>query len=57
MDLNQLLFQHQLALMKIEGAQPCPPQRGSRFDLIRHYERRIDRLRHAMGVSGYPRSA
>jgi hypothetical protein len=57
MDLNQLLFQHQLALMKIEGAQPSPPQRGSRFDLIRHYERRIDRLRHAMGVSGYPRSA
>lgn len=64
MDLNQLLFHHQLALIKLDTGEPdtvtsvsTDDAPGSRFDLIRHYETRIDRLRRDMGVSGYPRSA
>lgn len=53
MDLNQLLFQHQIALMRREGSHGGVPF-GSRFDMISHYERRIARLRNDMGTSQYP---
>lgn len=53
MDLNQLLYHHQLALIR-HSAHPCELPSPSRFDLVTHYERRIDRLRHEMGVPSYP---
>lgn len=52
MDLNHLLFQHQVAVM---DAQTAPDRcAGSRFDLVRHYETRIARLRQKLGVASYP---
>ncbi|MGE4304551.1 MAG: hypothetical protein AB7E24_11040 [Novosphingobium sp.] len=53
MDLNQLLFQHQLAIIR-HGTFDGGDERRSHFDLVRYYERRIARLRHEMGVSCYP---
>lgn len=58
MDLNQLLFHHQIALIKysscgIEDSSDVEPN-GSRFDLVTHYARRIARLREEMGVTVYP---
>jgi len=53
MDLNQLLFQQQRALIRCAGSGPCP-YRESQFDLVRHYERRITRLRRKLGVAIYP---
>jgi len=53
MDLNQLLYHQQVALMNaaISGRDlHC----GSRFDMVKHYERRIRALRHKLGVSQYP---
>jgi len=51
MDLNQLLYHHQRAVIaQTDGAQ----ERGSRFDLVSYYERRISRLRHELGVAQYP---
>lgn len=52
MDLNELLFQHQIALMR--AAKPHNRQSGGHFDLVRHYETRIDRLRNTLGVAPYP---
>lgn len=57
MDLNQLLFQHQIAIMRCARGEPFLHECGSRFDLVRHYETRIARLRHDMGVAEYPRWA
>lgn len=55
MDLNQLLFHHQVALIDYATRDKSDEHRGSRFDLVRHYETRIARLRHDMGVATYPR--
>jgi hypothetical protein len=61
MDLNQLLFQHQVALMNLAKAcdlrssgDAFDTSSASRFDLVRHYERRIARLRTDLGVAEYP---
>ncbi|MEW9856179.1 hypothetical protein [Novosphingobium sp. M1R2S20] len=52
MDLNQLLHQHQVAVIRAAAA---PVQNlGSRFDLVSHYERRIARLRNQLGAAQYP---
>ncbi|WP_404479718.1 hypothetical protein [Novosphingobium sp. BL-52-GroH] len=52
MDLNQLLYHHQLALMRYTANRDEAPA-PSRFDLVTHYERRISRLRREMGVTPY----
>ncbi len=53
MDLNQLLFHHQLALIQsahiVDGTQ-----QGSHFDLVGYYRKRIIRLRREMGVHWSP---
>lgn len=54
MDLNQLLFHHQIALIRYAARDQDDRERGSRFDLVRHYEIRIARLRNDMGVQSYP---
>lgn len=54
MDLNQLLYHHQLALIDYAARDTIDDRHGSRFDLVRHYEKRIARLRHDMGVVPYP---
>lgn len=53
MDLNQLLFHHQIALMR-DASESGVVQFGSRFDMASHYRRRIIRLRREMGVARYP---
>lgn len=57
-DLNQLLYHHQRALIEYSGNATQAPLvetgNGSRFDLIGHYARRISRLRRQMGVPLYP---
>lgn len=52
MDLNELLYQHQRAIIVAANPQgdPC----GSRYDLVGHYADRIRRLRQKLGVSPYP---
>ncbi|GLK45891.1 MULTISPECIES: hypothetical protein [Novosphingobium] len=54
MDLNQLLYHHQIALIEYATRDKGSPEVRSRFDLVRHYEIRIARLRQDMGVSTYP---
>jgi len=54
MDLNQLLYHHQVALIRCAAHEADSPARGTRFDLVRHYEARIARLRRDLGVAGYP---
>jgi len=52
MDLNELLFQHQRAILR---AGPAAPRTGpTAFDLVGHYAHRIRRLRERMGVASYP---
>jgi len=53
MDLNQLLYHHQVALMRSEDSY-TPVASGSRFDMVSYYERRIARLRRDMGVKQFP---
>jgi hypothetical protein len=53
MDLNLLLFQHQVALMRNDAPHAGAPL-GSRFNMVAHYEKRIARLRQDMGTSHYP---
>ncbi len=51
MDLNELLRQHQIALINA-GNDPCVgPDHGLR--MVRHYARRIARLRTELGVRQY----
>lgn len=57
MDLNQLLFHHQIALIQYAVHDKDVHSRRSRFDLVRHYETRIARLRNDMGVAAYPQWA
>lgn len=51
MDLNQLLYHHQIALMAVNRAQrdgrPLP-----NFDLPRYYAKRISEYRDNRGLSG-----
>lgn len=52
MDLNQLLYHHQVAL--IHKTSPRPVWAGSRFSMVSYYERRISRMRRDLGVTPYP---
>lgn len=51
MDMNELLKQHQIALMN--SGQESIGSAGSTFDMVRHYEKRIKRLRKDLGVAEY----
>ena len=55
MDLNEILYHHQIALIRAAEA----PVRRARdaFDLVRHYEARLARHRLELGVAAYPRWA
>ena len=46
MDLNQLLFRHQVALLNVDNAAPC----ASRFERARYYARKINDLQTRLGV-------
>lgn len=51
MDLNQLLYHHQMALMAVGQAQR--DGRGPRnFDLPRYYAKRINEYRELRGLEG-----
>lgn len=52
MDLNHLLFQHQVAVLR--ATAPRHGEGPARFDLVRHYKSRIDRLRRNLGATAYP---
>lgn len=52
MDLNELLFQHQRAILKADRTAPGPGP--SAFDLVGHYAHRIRALRQRLGVATYP---
>ena len=52
MDLNYLLFHHQLSL--IGSVSPDAMLKANACRLASHYQRRIDRLREQMGVTSYP---
>jgi hypothetical protein len=52
MDLNHLLYQHQLAVMRSDVRRDIP--NSGNCGLVRHYQTRIDRFRSLMGVSSYP---
>lgn len=52
MDLNELLYQHQVAL--IRAAEVPARYARSAFDLVRHYEGRLARHRLELGVAAYP---
>ncbi|WP_334185925.1 hypothetical protein [Novosphingobium sp.] len=49
MDLNQLLYHHQIALIEFTARSKRNRDAGSRFDLVRHYATRIARLQKDMG--------
>lgn len=52
MDLNHLLYHHQLSVLQ---AQTCEGVAGTRAaHLAEHYRKRIERLRRQMGVAVYP---
>lgn len=51
MDMNELLRQHQIALINAENRHFGGEDHG--FRLVRHYERRIARLRTELGVRQY----
>ncbi|MFA7597228.1 MAG: hypothetical protein WCY92_12825 [Novosphingobium sp.] len=48
MDLNQLLYHHQVALLEELRSVPA---NGSRFDLVQHYAKRIREYRRNIGLS------
>lgn len=52
MDLNELLYQHQRAILI--AARPQPLAAGGRFDLVGHYAERIRRMRVGLGVCARP---
>ncbi len=56
MDMNQLLYNHQLAKLNAQHS-PSGKSRKSNFDLIDHYAGRITDWRRAEGLSdtGWPR--
>jgi len=51
MDLEQLLFHRRLAASETMAREASL---GSRFDLVRYYDRRITRLRRERGASPFP---
>ncbi|KTE18858.1 hypothetical protein ATE67_17380 [Sphingopyxis sp. H050] len=51
MDINQLLYHHQMALMAAGQAQRDGNTLPN-FDLPRHYAKRIDEYREVRGLSG-----
>lgn len=51
MDLNELLRQHQIALINAENSNFGRKDHG--FCLVRHYEKRIQRMRIKLGVRQY----
>ncbi|MFS0851057.1 hypothetical protein AB3M93_16555 [Novosphingobium panipatense] len=55
MGLNELLFHHQVALIQYAADNKSSRDNGTSFDLVRHYEARIARLRHEIGAAAYPR--
>ncbi len=48
MDMNQLFYHHQIALMT---ASRTRPNGDGAFDLARHYATRINRFRRSRGLS------
>ena len=52
MDLNHLLYHHQLCLIQAES--PSVASRPGALKLAVHYQTRIDRLRRELGISRYP---
>jgi hypothetical protein len=52
MDLNQLLHQHQRALMNADGAASLE-DRQSYFDLVGYYASRIRKFRERLGLPRY----
>ncbi|MFC3215203.1 hypothetical protein [Novosphingobium panipatense] len=55
MGLNELLFHHQVALIQYAADNKSSRDNGTSFDVVRHYEARIARLRHEIGAAAYPR--
>ncbi len=51
MDLNQLLYNHQLAMINAQRVTSGEP-RDSHFDLVVYYAKRIKAWRDAKGLSG-----
>ena len=51
MDMNELLRQHQIALINAGNGQI--EYSGQGFRMVRHYARRIARLRSELGVRQY----
>lgn len=56
MDLNQLLYQHQLALLNQQHGASLADQTAYR-DLAGFYAARIRLARNSLGVAQYPRGA
>lgn len=52
MDLNHLLYHHQLSVLRAETSDGVASTRASH--LAEHYRKRIERLRVRMGVSPWP---
>jgi hypothetical protein len=50
MDMNQLFYHHQIALMEADRAR-VDGLASARFDLARHYAKRINRFREGRGLA------
>lgn len=50
MDMNQLFYHHQIALMEADRSRRTGPATAS-FDLAHHYVRRINRFREGRGLA------
>lgn len=55
MDLNELLYHHQVAL--IRATEVSTRRAHAASDLVRHYEARLAHHRVELGVAAYPRLA
>ncbi|GGD40175.1 hypothetical protein [Croceicoccus pelagius] len=49
MDLNQLLYHHQVALINVGRVPKC----GGSFDMADHYAKRIAQMRNTTGAAMY----
>ncbi len=52
MDMNQLFYQHQMALMDAGRARQTGVATAN-YDLVRHYGKRINRFREGRGLAPY----
>jgi hypothetical protein len=52
MDLNELLYQHQVALMRVAQSRSASPT-AARFDLVGHYAKRIRDYRRTHSLTQY----